>query len=217
MDCGYFNKKKPSVSTSPHLRFFLLQTPMDRKPPRSRALHEYGFQRAYKACVPCSRRKVKCQASEGEKCVRCVKKRIDCIFTSKKPWSRAPKDGQGSRGGHPICETEIDQRFDVFSLPVSIYSKANRSQPSPRGRIGTKDDHLPTSMLQKVVSNNKDAMNILFEAALREDSQQTTAVPTPTLGPWRLTTTDAVQIWGACRFVKMGWFSAHEAMTLVDL
>lgn len=98
MDCGYFNKKKPSVSTSPHLRFFLLQTPMDRKPPRSRALHEYGFQRAYKACVPCSRRKVKCQASEGEKCVRCVKKRIDCIFTSKKPWSRAPKDGQGSRG-----------------------------------------------------------------------------------------------------------------------
>lgn len=76
-------------------------------------------------------------------------------------------------------------------------------------------------MLQKVVSNNKDAMDILFEAALREESQQNTeqitTAPIPTLVPQRLTTTDALQMWNACRFVKMGWFSAHEAMTLVDL
>ncbi|KAJ5983126.1 hypothetical protein N7481_005225 [Penicillium waksmanii] len=76
-------------------------------------------------------------------------------------------------------------------------------------------------MLQKVVSNNKDAMDILFEAALREESQQNTeqitTAPIPTLVPQRLTRTDALQMWNACRFVKMGWFSAHEAMTLVDL
>lgn len=64
-------------------------------------------------------------------------------------------------------------------------------------------------------------MEILFEAALREESQQSTAqditVTLPTLGPQRLNTTDALQIWNACRFVKMGWFSAYEAMTLVDL
>lgn len=211
-----FQQEKAVVSTSPHFGFFLLQTPMDRKPPRSRALHEYEFQRAYKACVPCSRRKVKCQASGGEKCVRCIKKRIDCVFTSKKPWSRAPKDGQGSRGDYSR-EPEIDQRL-VITLKADLYcSETSRSQSSPQDHIGTKDGHLPTSMLQKVVSNNKDAMDILFEAALREESQQTTAVPTPTLGPRRLTTTDSLQIWNACRFVKMGWFSAHEAMTLVDL
>jgi hypothetical protein len=76
-------------------------------------------------------------------------------------------------------------------------------------------------MLQKVVSNNQDAMDILFEAALREESQQntekTTTAPTPIPDPHRLTTTDALQMWNACRFVKMGWFSAHEAVTLVDL
>lgn len=76
-------------------------------------------------------------------------------------------------------------------------------------------------MLQKVVSNNKDAMDILFEAALLEESQQNTEQPTtaplPVLAPQRLTKTDALQTWNACRFVKMGWFSAHEAMTLVDL
>lgn len=73
-------------------------------------------------------------------------------------------------------------------------------------------------MLQKVVSNNKDAMDILFEAALREESQQNTeqeVAPAPVPRP--LTNTDALKIWNACRFVKMGWFTAHEAMSLVDL
>lgn len=68
---------------------------MDRKQtPRSRALHDYEFQRSYKACIPCSRRKVKCELGDDGKCSRCTKKGIDCIFTPKKPWSRAPKGGQ---------------------------------------------------------------------------------------------------------------------------
>ncbi|KAJ6129075.1 hypothetical protein N7512_001855 [Penicillium capsulatum] len=71
-------------------------------------------------------------------------------------------------------------------------------------------------MLQTVVSNNKDAMNLLFEAALREESQQAPAPERPLPGPARHST-DALSIWNACRFVKMGWFSAHEAVTLVDL
>lgn len=33
------------------------------------------------------------------------------------------------------------------------------------------DGGLPTSMLRRVVSNNKDVMDILFEAAPREDKQ----------------------------------------------
>lgn len=198
---------------------------MDRKKlSRSRALHDYEFQRAYKACVPCARRKVKCEPGEGEKCLRCTKKRIDCTFTSKKPWSRASKDEPSMKGRD--SQREKNAQLQMFAICIFIpdlylFSKASRSRSTPHDQSGTKDGHLPTSMLQKVVSNNKDAMDILFEAALREESQQNTeqitTAPIPTLVPQRLTTTDALQMWNACRFVKMGWFSAHEAMTLVDL
>ncbi|KAJ5085032.1 hypothetical protein N7532_009803 [Penicillium argentinense] len=213
--------EKAVVPASPQIGFSILHTPMDkRKPPRSRALHDYEFQRAYKACIPCSWRKVKCEPSEGEKCVRCSKKRIDCIFTSKKPWSRAPKDDQRSRR-YPAREDIIHEQRSVIRAPSSTFlrPKASRSQSASHDHAGTKDGHLPTSMLQKVVSNNKDAMDILFEAALREESQQNTEqeTATPTPVPRPLATADTVQIWNACRFVKMGWFSAHEAMTLVDL
>jgi hypothetical protein len=74
-------------------------------------------------------------------------------------------------------------------------------------------------MLQKVVSNNSDAMNILYEAALLEEGQhlvdQCPANPASCI-PRSLSETDALRIWNACRFVKMGWFSSHEAITLVD-
>lgn len=74
-------------------------------------------------------------------------------------------------------------------------------------------------MLQKVVSSNNDAMNILYEAALLEENQhmvdERAADPASCI-PRSLNETDALRIWNACRFVKMGWFSSHEAITLVD-
>lgn len=74
-------------------------------------------------------------------------------------------------------------------------------------------------MLQKVVSNNNDAMNILYEAALLEEGQHLADERPVNPGlciPRSLNETDALRIWNACRFVKMGWFSSHEAITLVD-
>jgi hypothetical protein len=61
---------------------------MDRVKRRGRGSREYEYQRTYKACIPCSRRKVKCEAGDNERCRRCTKKNINCTFTTKKPWSR---------------------------------------------------------------------------------------------------------------------------------
>jgi hypothetical protein len=74
-------------------------------------------------------------------------------------------------------------------------------------------------MLQKVVSNNNDAMNILYEAAILEEGQHVMdekPADSASCIPRSLNETDALRIWNACRFVKMGWFSSHEAITLVD-
>jgi hypothetical protein len=81
-------------------------------------------------------------------------------------------------------------------------------------------DGLSTSVLQTVVSNNNDAMNILFEAALQESNNSSQNMQTTdnsrSIAP-ELTDADVLRVWNACRFVKMGWFSAQEAMTLMDL
>jgi hypothetical protein len=74
-------------------------------------------------------------------------------------------------------------------------------------------------MLQKVVSNNNDTLNILYEAAILEEGQQVMndrPADSALCIPRSLNETDALRIWNACRFVKMVWFSSHEAITLVD-
>ncbi|CAI7578183.1 unnamed protein product [Penicillium viridicatum] len=63
-------------------------------------------------------------------------------------------------------------------------------------------------------------MNILFEAALQESnnsSQHTSATDNSRLIAPELSDADVLRIWNACRFVRMGWFSAQEAVVLMDL
>ncbi|KAJ6051469.1 hypothetical protein N7460_002003 [Penicillium canescens] len=63
-------------------------------------------------------------------------------------------------------------------------------------------------------------MNILFEAALQESNNpshnMSTTDNSQSIAP-ELTDADVLRVWNACRFVKMGWFSAQEAMTFMDL
>lgn len=89
-----------------------------------------------------------------------------------------------------------------------------------------------------MVSSENDALNILFEAAARSepvDAYVSTVASTnfngftntqespksvgsaPHIVNINSSSIDILHIWNACRFVKMGWFTAREAMTLVDL
>ncbi|KAJ5127867.1 hypothetical protein N7448_008646 [Penicillium atrosanguineum] len=178
---------------------------MEKRPPHSRAVIDHEFQRAYKACTPCARRKVKCLPGDGDKCIRCNRQQLNCVFSSKKPWSRPSKNGVESQ---PLRRSRILRN----SIPSSSQS-ASLAQPE------TQDEGLPASMLQRVVSNNKDAMSILFEAALCEEPRDAPARREPYNTQISQTPNemDTVQIWNAHRFVKMGWFTAKEAMSLVDL
>jgi hypothetical protein len=100
-------------------------------------------------------------------------------------------------------------------------SNSGRSHPISDQQAGTQKGGLPTSMLHKVVTSNKHALEILFDAAVREESHnqmdhKLAANPTPPAMPVAIDA-DALRIWNAYRFVKMGWFDAQEAMALVDL
>lgn len=103
-------------------------------------------------------------------------------------------------------------------------------------------------MMRTVVANNKDALNLLFEAAqhnqmFAEDdagyhldtsstidrpsveeqrSIRDSEVTSPTAATSRCSAfagslMDAVKAWNSCRFVRMGWFTAQEAISYIEL
>ncbi|KAI2726285.1 transcriptional regulator family: Fungal Specific TF [Penicillium roqueforti] len=106
---------------------------------------------------------------------------------------------------------------------------------------------LASSMMRTVVTSGNDALNILFEAATAQEDHspdtgsESLAGPPSTgpstqgrtpgnydsafesvariIRPVKLSdaTQDTLNVWEACRFVKMGWFTAREAVTFVDL
>ncbi|KAJ9667364.1 hypothetical protein H2201_002565 [Coniosporium apollinis] len=98
--------------------------------------------------------------------------------------------------------------------------------------------------MRTIVSSGNDALNLLYEAANheatnREDADASNAglpqaadayygTPGSTLSvgtapvatmPVRVSSasSDVLRVWNACRFVRMGWFRAEEAVTYVDL
>ncbi|KAF2119028.1 hypothetical protein BDV96DRAFT_369743 [Lophiotrema nucula] len=119
----------------------------------------------------------------------------------------------------------------------------NDSTLSPTGRlrrISTSQPDLQNRVMRTVVSSGNDALNLLFEAAHHRDAidaqEQSASQPYET--PQSRTTIqdpsspftfraqpvqmsqpspETLKVWTSCRFVQMGWFSAHEAVTYVDL
>ena len=78
---------------------------------------------------------------------------------------------------------------------------------------------ISTSVLQKKVTSGNDALDILFDAAVQERR----GLPTPsTITSIATTPTDdsedaVLKTWEGCRFVKGGWFTAKDAVLLMDL
>ena len=101
--------------------------------------------------------------------------------------------------------------------------------------------------MRTVVTSGNDALNILFEAATAQEDHSPDTGSEPLAGPPSAgpstqgrtpgnydstfesaariirpvklsdATQDTLNVWEACRFVKMGWFTAREAVTFIDL
>lgn len=136
----------------------------------------------------------------------------DSVYSSRRPCTRSTAEQQ--RG---------------FSL-----------DDNPCGSVSANDidraEGLHNSVLHTMVSSENDALNILFDAAARSDpvdaytpasrtsingftdtEESSQSVESAQLVNTNPANFDVLYIWNACRFVKMGWFTAREAMSLVDL
>lgn len=133
----------------------------------------------------------------------------------------------------------------VFSPGLNGTNRSDiLSPPAPLRRISSSQPDLTHSMMRTVVSSGSDALNLLFEAAHHRDAidnqeaSGSQAYETPRSGPggydngiptspfhtfraqpvqMSAPSPEILRVWTACRFVQMGWFSAHEAVTYVDL
>jgi hypothetical protein len=74
-------------------------------------------------------------------------------------------------------------------------------------------------MMTAVVSHGNDAINLLFEAAQREESETSPTSPVLAKDPNSLPelSVELSDIWNAYRFVRMGWLSAVETVWLIDM
>lgn len=77
-------------------------------------------------------------------------------------------------------------------------------------------DGISRTVLQKQVTSGHDALDILFDAALKERGIPTPPTATPNTAS-QIKEDDVLNVWGRCRFAKGGWLTAHEAVFLMDM
>jgi Fungal Zn(2)-Cys(6) binuclear cluster domain len=200
------------------------------------------FQRAYKACLPCRKRKARCDlgTDSSPPCARCRREHRECVFSVERNYNSAKR--QRSNG--------LDDQLGSIHNPAQVRTtsafgdgrRRNTVSIQPSSRCGAAEPSLVDPVIRTFVANGNDALNILFQAAAhQEDLAETarTSISSPaerapaydTLGPvlpgnTALTSRvvklseaspDVLKLWNDSRFVMTGWLSAEEAVTFIDL
>lgn len=200
-----------------------------------------GFRRSYKACNLCRRKKIRCVVDPGGggSCLRCRREGKPCVFPSERSdhahsMSASAASGAASDDNHshiqvpdhpgPWVSVEEEETFVAASgTDGSITTHGG-------GATSTGDD-LASSVMRTLVSNGNDALRLLFQAATEHGDAGSMGMAPPTQPPGHAQTiaseasqqrpvpppSSVLQLWAAFRFVKMGWFTAEEAVQYMDL
>lgn len=121
------------------------------------------------------------------------------------------------------------ERLNCAGTATGMTAIDDGHEPSPSNSAsasasaGLEDGEcISATVLQKQVVCGNDAMNILFDAAAHAGSSagvgngQATALD-DSKTPFDVGSEDNVlRVWEGCRFVKMGWFTAEEALSYTD-
>lgn len=90
-----------------------------------------GHKRVYQACIPCRRRKVKCDLGSVDNpsdppCVRCRRESKDCYFSATRRKRKAPEDGGSG--------SDVDQDYVTRNGRKRLQSSDSGSEPPPSFR-----------------------------------------------------------------------------------
>lgn len=168
----------------------------------------------------------------------------DPAIRRKSDGSHALSAGQTSAHNHSLlndhCAPRPDSDHSDTFAPVVEREKPMASTENINRDMQEAATGLTDSVMRTVVSKGNDALQILFEAGTQQQEPNTTGkdhveevhnvVTTPVsvhsmTGPSAQskilqvssTTPEVLRVWNACRFVRQGWITAEEAVTLFDL
>ncbi|PIG89499.1 Zn(II)2Cys6 transcription factor [Aspergillus arachidicola] len=202
------------------------------------------FQRTYKACLACRQRKAKCELGTGPDglalgppCAKCRREQRECVFSEKKAWERQKKRGE-------LTRPPLDQDNGNSTLQPSPAESSQRRRQSTstlansmmRTVVSSGNDAL-NILFEAAAAHSKEHGNGLSESSTPsrnarsstgrsnnyESSLNQSIVPPEVLAkaaqPVEISqaSKEVLSVWGACRFVRMGWFTAREAVTFIDL
>jgi hypothetical protein len=156
-----------------------------------------------------------------------------CNYTVARHGPRRPR--QKSRDVQTENENAVTDTVAIptDNAPSPGISMESNLHGTVQGRVSTSPND---TLMTTVVSNGNDALNLLFEAAQREeDSNQsphapaadgssfhTIVAPIPCILETNQNSlpelsSEVLDTWNAYRFVRMGWLSASETVWLLDM
>lgn len=170
-----------------------------------------GHQRTYQACIPCRRRKVRCDLGSVDNphdppCLRCRREAKECFFSA----TRRKKKTDGGRDGVSE-EPDADDAYEIKTgrkrlrastldgedddpyadAPRTPGGSIGRTQPlrRPEGpkplQYGEEDfkasDQMTAILQASEVHSGHDALKVLYEAAVRGRTGSSTSTQRPSL------------------------------------
>ena len=197
---------------------------------------KHTFIRSYQACVPCRKRKVKCDLGDpgnpsDPPCRRCRREHKDCYFQDL----RTKKIGTSTTTDSPRSPKRMRSEFSSNSpprqahrpSPPSLINPAVERYPPPEPAnvphivpsIGPNESTTADRILHKEVHNANEALNLLYEAAAETRSESDEGKTADTIMEARFSEQDDANTLAWCDFwcVKAGWMTAVEARCYIDL
>jgi hypothetical protein len=194
---------------------------------------KHTFIRSYQACVPCRKRKVRCDLGDpgnpsDPPCRRCRREHKDCFFQDL----RTKKGGSSkhSNSTHQVkrmrSETPTESintqpratsasRMDAFG---DVYPSTSSAGTHIGASISPNDSATTDRILHKEVHNANEALNLLYEAAAESRSESDEGKKGQNFGIRSTDQDDSnTEAWREFWCVKAGWMTDTEARCYIDL
>jgi hypothetical protein len=195
---------------------------------------KHNFIRSYQACVPCRKRKVKCDLGDpgnpsDPPCRRCRREHKDCYFQdlrTKKGDAVKPSDtGRVAKRSRSQSKLEEGRTPPPTTSTSSLshlgdlFAHTAPANPLVPPTHSPNDSATADRILHKEVHNANEALNLLFEAAAESRSESDDGRTAHARFETQFSERDDPNTvaWRKFWCVKAGWMTDIEARRYVDL
>lgn len=204
---------------------------------RSEQQRSRDYLRIFKACDTCRSKKTRCIVSTphipGSSCQKCQREWKECSFT--KP--RASRQGAEDEV-RPLSSGLTEAAPEIGRPSASRRRQRRRQDPETPALVpdfnsiatvsasGGSDEPPQDSVLRTTIANHGDTMRLLAHSSRNHQrngpspqEHQTLLLHSqgPIVSELSDSEPDIVRLWNSFRFVRMGWLTAREAISYVDL